>query len=139
MTQQPMGNVPIPDPTTLTIELTEREIKHARELREMQIAWMREVADLKHEHLKELAEQRAVLNAKALEAAFAAQKEVAGRVEETFEKQLDPLKEKLDDLASSAQYGSGSAFGRSSGFTDLRVWVLAALALVPTLILIFSR
>ena len=55
MTQQP-GNVPIPDPTLLTKELTDREIKHSNELQELRSKYEREISDLKDKHTREMSD-----------------------------------------------------------------------------------
>jgi type VI protein secretion system component VasK len=81
--------------------MTEREIKHLRELQERDTRHAREISDLKHEHLKELSELRASSNQKAVDAALAAAKEMSLRVEQTIVEQIKPIASTVDELKKS--------------------------------------
>lgn len=169
------GSRPVPDPTVLTdraiaklkeqVEDTLRErntrfdeeILHARELAILRTNYERQISDIRAQAAEKLTARESELNALALAAALAAQKEAAGTQAATFgdalgalgrivESSLRGLGDKVEDVKDRVGRIESVATGaitqrteQRASTTDIRAWVAAGIGAVGFLILLADR
>jgi len=128
------GNIPVPDPSTLTTEQLRRELMGQREYL---MSEMRRIEEVHVEKFKSIDVQFA--NSKtALDAALRAQKDTAEKSEASVTKQIESLQsgiasaaaaggERFEDLKGRMDRGEGNSSGISST-------IAAGIAIVAVLI-----
>jgi hypothetical protein len=161
--EQPMGRVPVPDPTALTTEALKLSIANLKELMEAKLASNEKAtaSDFKELHVRLclIEKQRLELKAdstKALEAALVAQErlfdqknkcneEAAAKAEAAFTKQIESLRseaqiarEGLSERINGVKERIDRGEGRGAGISQLAGWIFGAVGMVVGLIAIFS-
>ncbi len=107
------SNIPIPDPSTLTIELLRRELASQKEFFLKDVQRLEEVA---RERLNGV-NARFDDSEKALETALSNRKEAAEKSEASFAKQIDSVSARVDDIKGRLDTGEGNKTGSMNTIT----------------------